>query len=408
MQPNVFEFLSLVFVVVAMIAYLNHRFIKLPTTSAVMAGSMLLSLLVLVVAKIFGLSPLSDKVYQNIASFDFHKFLMQGLLSFLLFAGALNIHIDQLWKVKHEIAVLSTLSTIVSALLVSLVIYYAAPLLVYPLPFGYCLLFGSLISPTDPIAVLALFKNLEADKRLSTLVAGESLFNDGVGIVLFITFYQFTVLNLAPSVGNMVWLFLTQFFGGIFFGVALGFLGNYLLKRLNNIKVELLITLGLVTGGYTLAQHVSISGPLAMVACGIVIGRKQSKAKENLYYFWEMIDEILNAILFSLVGMELIVISHSQWSYSLSLITIIAVLFIRLLTVGIPLTIFKQFKKYPKNTIKILTWGGLRGGLAVALALSLPDCNEKSLILTLTYSVVIFSILFQGLTISHLLPAKKK
>ncbi len=406
MYTQLFSFLSFIITSIALIAYINQRTLKIPTSSAVMIGALFLSLLFIIFSRQLVHVKYTVALQSKILHFDFHEFLVQIILSFLLFAGSLNIHIEHLFKVKSEVAILATLSTICSTLLISIALYYIAPIFGHHIPYGYTLLFGALISPTDPIAVLSLFKNLNADKRLSVLVAGESLFNDGVGIVLFITFYKFATIGNAPDFSEMLELFSIQFFGGILLGLGLGYACEKFLLSIDSIKVELLITLATVMGGYTLAQKIGVSGPLAMVAAGIFVGRKQQEHQSNIYYIWEMIDEVLNALLFSLIGIELIAISHDKWSLPLSVVAIAIVLLSRLLTVGVPMLLFKRFKKYPKNVIRILTWGGLRGGLAVALALSIPKIEARSIILTLTYSVVAFSIIIQGLTIKYMLPNK--
>jgi CPA1 family monovalent cation:H+ antiporter len=404
MQLNLFELFSIIITFVAIIGYLNYRFIKIPTTTAIMVGSLCLSL-VLILAGRYGYSSIEQQAYQTIASLDFERFLLQTILSFMLFAGGLNIHLEELWRVKTEIAVLATVSTICSALLTATAIYYVSAYLSIPLNYIHCLLFGALISPTDPIAVLALFKTLGVSKQLNVMVSGESLFNDGVGIVLFITFYELAFSSLTPNAHSVLSLFLKEVFGGIILGIILGVVGAYFIKSLENIKVEMLITLAIVMGGYSIANAIHASGPLAMVAAGISIGNDKSKKQASLYHFWEMIDEILNSILFFLVGIELVVLSHRSWSMTLSLISILIVLLSRFITVSIPMTIFKRRRRYPKKIIRILVWGGLRGGLAIALALSLPQSDAKGFILTMTYSVVIFSLVVQGLSIKPLIRA---
>ncbi len=402
MTNNAFALLSLVITIIAFIAYINYRFFKLPTTTAIMVGSLILSLFLLELGK-FGLTKVEQQVFKSIASFDFHQFLIQIVLCFMLFAGALNIPIKELWQVKAEIAVLAIASTVFSAILIAWLVYYSLGWLGFPISFVYCLIFGALISPTDPIAVLALFKALGAEKKLEVIVAGESLFNDGVGIVLFSTFYQLAFNNLTPTFFNMAQLFSIEFFGGIFLGLGLGAIGYKLMIKLKNIKIELLITLAVVMGGYSLASTLGVSGPLAMVAAGIFIGTLKGDSRHSLYDFWEMVDEILNSVLFFMIGLELVVISHSTWSLSLCLAAIGIVLFSRGLTVSIPIKIFKLFRRYPPKITRVLWWGGLRGGLAVALALSLPESHSKSIVITLTYSVVVFSIIVQGLTVKPMI-----
>lgn len=394
--------------------YINHRYIKLQTTIAIMASSLILSLILILFGNI-GISHLDEELAAALSAIDFHNILMHGMLSFLLFAGALHIDINQLKHQKWEIGVLATISTFVSTLLVGALSYYLLRMLGIEMQFIYCLLFGALISPTDPIAVLGLFKQLDAPKKLDTMVAGESLFNDGVGIVIFLTLYQVAFTsNVEVTVGSVTLLFLQQAVGGIIYGVALGVFGYKLMKPIDNHKVEILITIAMTTGGYALANALNLSGPLAMVVSGIFIGNKgrefhmSKKSRESLDTFWELIDEILNAVLFLLIGFELLLIKTTKQEFIAAVLAVPIVLSSRCITVGIPMSIFKQFKKYLPYTTTILIWGGLRGGLAVALALALPVSKERELILAMTYAVVLFSIIVQGMTIKPLIERSKK
>lgn len=402
MHFDFFNLFAIIITIVAIIGYVNYYSFKIPTSSAIMIGSLCLSLLFILAGK-HGFGNLENTAYHMISGIDFRKFLLETILSFMLFAGALNIHLEELWRVKAEIAVLATFSTISSALIIAVATYYFAQMLGLPLHFVHCLLFGALISPTDPIAVLSLCKNVGVSKRLNVMISGESLFNDGVGIVLFVTFYQLAFTSLAPTFHNMLILFIQEFFGGILLGTAIGLIGAYFIKHLKDIKVEMLISLAIVMGGYTLAETLKVSGPLAMVAAGICIGNDKSEARTNLYQFWEMIDEILNSILFFLVGIELVVIAHNSWSLVMSLMSIVIVLIARTITVSLPMAFFKRFRRYPNQITRVLIWGGLRGGLAIALALAIPQSAAKGTLLTMTYSVVIFSLVVQGLTVKPLL-----
>lgn len=393
--------------------YVNHRYIKVQTTIAIMASSLLLSLILIIFGQ-FGLTQLDKELATGLAAMNFHDILMHGMLSFLLFAGALHIDINQLKSQKWEIAVLATLSTLASTLLIATLTYYLLGALGIHMPFIYCMLFGALISPTDPIAVLGLFKQLDAPKKLDTMVAGESLFNDGVGIVIFITIYQVAFSHNAEiSVSSIALLFTRQAIGGIAYGVALGLLGYRLMKPIDDHKVEILITIAMTTGGYALANAMGISGPLAMVVSGIFIGNKgrkfhmSKKSRESLDTFWELVDEILNAVLFLLIGFELLLIKTSKQEFIAALLAVPIVLIARTITVGLPMSIFKHYKKYLPYTTVILIWGGLRGGLAVALALALPVSPQRALILAMTYAVVLFSIIVQGMTIKPLIQKAK-
>lgn len=399
---------SLIMTVAIVIAYVNHRFIKMQTTIAIMVSSMMLSLILIVLVKSFGLQKFEQNFLETLFRIDFDKLLINGMLSFLLFAGALNIDIHTLSSQKWEIFTLATVSTILSTFLVAALTYFCLPLIGMQIDFIYCLLFGALISPTDPIAVLATFKQLQAPKKLRTTVSGESLFNDGVGIVMFITLYHVAFAHKSVSAHYVLLLFLQQAIGGVLYGLALGFFGSWLIKYADEHKIEILLTIAVATGGYSLAQALHISGPLAMVVAGIIIGsygRKYAMSHHTqniINEFWEIVDELLNCILFLLIGFELLPVTKGNNYLLAGLLAIPLVLIVRYITVAIPMSIFKRWRRYVPHTINILVWGGLRGGLAVALALSLPPGDFRQLILAMTYAVVAFSVIVQGVTMKPL------
>lgn len=408
---------SLIVTAAILIAFINHRFIKLQTTIAIMVSTLLIALILVILDKFFGLPRFEQQILTTLDNINFEKLLINGMLSFLLFAGALTIDIHSLRSQKWEIFTLASFGTILSAFLVGIGCFYLLPFIGIHLKLIYCLLFGALISPTDPIAVLALFKKLQAPKELGTIVAGESLFNDGVGIVMFISLYHIAFSHEPISSNSVILLFLQQALGGTLYGFLLGFIGSWLIKNADEHKIEILITIGLVTGGYSLAQALHISGPLAMVVAGIIIGTyarhhgMSAHTQVILDEFWEIIDELLNCVLFLLIGFELLPIAHGNRYLFAGLFAIPLVLLVRLIIVILPMSLFKLKNQYPPHLIKILVWGGLRGGLAVALALSLPSGDYRQIILAMTYAVVAFSIIVQGLTIQPLVkfsvPAKK-
>lgn len=410
---DIYTLMSLILTSAVIVAYLNHRYIQLQPTIAIMLSSLLLSLCIIILGKL-GYSEFQQQIAFMLAKMDFNHLLMNGMLSFLLFAGALNVNINDLRNCKWEIFTLATIGTIASTLLVGILCYYLLNALHIQISFIYCLLFGALISPTDPIAVLAMCKEVKAPRKLEINIAGESLFNDGVGIVLFLTIYQIAFTTQTVTWENISFLFLQEAVGGILYGLGLGLVGYWLIKSIDDHKIEILLTLALATGGYALAQSIHVSGPLAMVVAGILIGnhgRRFSmsiKTRENLDNFWELVDEVLNALLFFLIGFELLIIKISPQELIACGIAIPLVLFVRFITVASPLSLFKLKQTYTPHFIKILTWGGLRGGLAVALALALPPSNYRNLILAMTYAVVIFSIAVQGTTIKPLIHLSKQ
>jgi len=403
---NVFEILAVILTITAIFAYINERFIKLPTPIGVTLVGLIISLgLVIFKNEFLGLWA-SD----FLASLNFNEIVMGGMLSFLLFAGSLTVNLDNINKQKWAILTLATLGVIMSTLIVGTLTYYGLGLIGIHLSYLYALLFGALISPTDPIAVLSILRKVGVPKGIETLITGESLFNDGVGVVVFSV-----ILSLlgaghggeGESGGAMMVakLFAQEAIGGIFFGMAIGLIAYYLLKSIDEYSVEILITLSLVTGGYALASHLHTSGPLAMVVAGIFIGNQgrlfamSQRTREHIDTFWEVIDEILNMILFVLIGLEVIIVNFDSKSLIISLLAIPLVLIGRFFSVSLPISLMRLRKTFLPYTIRMMVWGGLRGGISIALALSLPAGEERDLIIKLTYAIVVFSILVQGLTI---------
>ncbi len=403
-MTDIIQVTSLLITISALFAYINHRFIGLPTTIGVMIIAMATSLLIYLLGQL-GFADFEAEVENILAGIDFNKTLMHGMLSFLLFAGALHVNLNDLRQQKWVILSLATLGVCTSTFLVGLITYFLLAALACDLPFIYCLLFGALISPTDPIAVMATLKRLGVSKQLSTSIAGESLFNDGVGVVVFVVLLLVLQMPGEITFAHVGLIFLEEAIGGIVFGVVLGGICYYLTSTIDDYKVEVLITLALVMGGYTLALYLHTSGPIAIVVAGLITGsvlRQRSmsdKTRQSVDDFWELIDEILNVVLFALIGLEMLIIPFElQWFWGgLALIPII--LLVRFVSVGFPITVIRMQKELPRNLIKILVWGGLRGGISVALALSLPAGEYRDLVLFLTYVIVVFSIIVQGLTL---------
>lgn len=387
----------------ALLGYVNHRWVGLPGAIGLMLVALLLSLALL------GLGLLGVPFPQQwaatvLSGIDFNTTLMQGMLSFLLFAGALHVNLNDLAQQKWLISLLASIGVVCSTAIVGGAAYFLFGLLGLDVPFIYCLLFGALISPTDPIAVLGILKTAGAPKSLETKITGESLFNDGVGVVVFLA-----LLGVASSgelhADEVARLFLEEAVGGLIFGLASGYLAYRLLASVDNYQLEVLITLALVMGGYALATALHLSGPIAIVVAGLLIGNHgrrlamSDKTREHLDTFWELMDEILNAVLFVLIGLEVLVLSFSGHTLLAALLLIPLVLAARFVSVGLPVTLLRKRRQFSPHVVKILTWGGLRGGISVALALSLPEGEYRDLLLTITYVIVVFSILVQGLSI---------
>jgi len=405
-----FDLAAVLVTLAALFSYVNHRYIRLPTTIGVMVIALLFSLALLAAGKL-GLGGLEQRAESIIRGIDFPELLMQGMLSLLLFAGALHTDLDELLRQKWVVGTLATVGVVTSTILVGTLTWLLLGLLDTDLPFVYCLLFGALIAPTDPIAVLGILKSIRAPHSLEVKIAGESLFNDGVAVVLFLVILGVATGGEATNAGDVALLFAEEALGGLAFGLVLGLLGYQLLKRVDSYQVEVLITLALVMGGYALATRLHVSGPLAMVVAGLCIGNQgrrfamSARTREHLDTFWELVDEILNAVLFVLIGLEMLILTYTADYLLLGLLAIPVVLLARLIAVGIPVSLMAQWREFSPNVVRILTWGGLRGGISVALALSLPPGPERETIVAATYVVVVFSVVVQGLSVGPLIRA---
>ena len=391
-------------VLTALLAYLNHRLIGLPPTIGIMGIALLLSFALFGLDKL-GYGALHDYELSLLKSIDFSQVLMQGMLSLLLFAGALHVDLSELQAYKWPVGILAVIGTLVSTALVGFGLWAVLQYTGVALPLTYCLIFGALISPTDPIAVMGILKSAGAPKSLEIVIAGESLFNDGVGVVLFSLMLAMVTSGETPTAARGAVLLLEEGGGGIAFGLALGFVTYRMLKSIDSYQEEVLITLAAVLGGYALASRLHVSGPLAMVVAGLIIGNHgralamSDKTREHLDMFWELLVSILNAVLFMLIGLEVILIEYSTNVALAGAVVIAITLVARLLSVGAPIVLLGRAFKLPQGALQVLTWGGLRGGISVALALSLPNSPQRDLVPALTYAVVVFSILIQGLSI---------
>jgi monovalent cation:H+ antiporter, CPA1 family len=401
------EVTAVCLVITALLAYLNHRYIGLPIAIGMMAASLTLSLALvgLDAAGIsFGLRQYEETLVRSI---DFSNVLMQGMLSMLLFAGALHVDLKRLQIYRWPVAGLAVLGTMLSTLAVGFGIWYALPFLSLHLPLIYCLLFGALISPTDPIAVMGILKSAGAPKELELVIAGESLFNDGVGVVIFSLLLGMLASGVTPTADQALQLLLHEAGGGLLFGLALGYVTYRMLKSVDNYQVEVLLTLAAVTGGYLLAGKLHVSGPLAMVVVGLIIGNQgralamSDTTRHYLDMFWELLDQILNALLFVLMGMAVLLVTFGLGELVATALALAVTLLARAVIVGLPVAVLPRAFNLPRGSWKVLTWGGLRGGISVALALSLPAGPERDTVVALTYGVVVFSIFAQGLSIGY-------
>lgn len=379
----------------------------MPTTIGVMAAALALSLGLIGLDALGVAHGLREYEESLLLSIDFTDVLMQGMLSLLLFAGALHVDLSELKAYRWPVAALAVFGTMLSTLAVGYGMWLMLPLAGLHLPFMHCLLFGALISPTDPIAVMGILKSAGAPKELELLIAGESLFNDGVGVVIFSLLLGMVASGITPTPAQGLELLLHEAGGGLLFGLALGYMTFRLLKSVDNYHVEVLLTLAAVTGGYALASRLHVSGPLAMVVTGLMIGNHgralamSDATRRYLDMFWELLDEMLNATLFVLIGMEVLLVVFSLHELFAAGVAIAVTLLARLLTVGLPVAALRGAFRLPRGSWKVLTWGGLRGGISVALALSLPAGPERDTVVALTYGIVVFSILAQGLSIGY-------
>ncbi|HDU8579041.1 sodium:proton antiporter [Vibrio sp. CCB-PB317] len=404
-----------------LIAFVNSKIGKMQTTIAITAGSMVLSLLILIAGQ-NNWFHLTEIATETVTRINFEDFLLKGILGFLLFAGGLGIKLPNLKDQKWEITVLALGATLFSTFFIGFALYGFCQLIGIQFDLVYCLLFGALISPTDPIAVLAIVKKLDAPKRISTQIEGESLFNDGFGLVIFVTLFTIAFGTEAPTVGSVTLLFIQEAIGGITYGFVLGLLFHYLISATDDHSMELLLTIGVPTAGYAFAEYIHVSGPLAMVVSGIMIGNWtrfigfSKESEDHLDHFWELVDEFLNGVLFLLIGMSMLLFEFHKEDWIMMAISVPLVLAARYLSVFLSYIGFKRYRKYNPWSVRILTWGGLRGGLALAMALSIPSgiwviqdklIDVKEIILVMTYSVVVFSILIQGSTITPMIEKAK-
>jgi CPA1 family monovalent cation:H+ antiporter len=409
---KLFNILAILITLSAGFSYLNHRFIHLPNTIGLMLIALLVSLGIAALGPFsFGLQADAQRL---LASIDFDETLLHGMLSFLLFAGALHINLANLARQKYIIGLLATVGVLGSTVIIAFISKWVLALLGIDLPMIYCLLFGALISPTDPIAVLGILKKIGVSESLETKICGESLFNDGVAVVVFLVFLKIASGGQEVTAISVFGLFFKETLGGVVFGLLIGWVAYWMLKTIDNYQVEVLITLALVAGGFALADELHLSGPIAIVVAGLFIGNHgrllamSDTVREHLDTFWELVDEILNAVLFVLIGLEVLVLTFTREYFIAGLVLIPLLVLARFISVGWPVMTMRLFRSFSPDVVKILTWGGLRGGISVALALSLPPGKNREVILAITYMMVVFSVIVQGLTIGKLVDWSQK
>ncbi|MBL4651809.1 MAG: sodium:proton antiporter [Flavobacteriales bacterium] len=401
---SLFTVITILVVFAAAFGYINVRFLKMPNTIGLMSITIIFTLLIIGIS--FFDSTLLEKEKQFISSIDFETVLLDVMLSFLLFAGALHTNFQQLKVQRKPILTFATFGTITSTFLVGVLIFLLLKGINLEVDFIYCLLFGALISPTDPIAVLGILKQVGAPKKLETKIVGESLFNDGVGVVIFLTIFQIAKGGGDISIVHIGELFLVEVIGGIALGLILGWITFRLLKSIDDYDIEVILTIALVMGGTVIAQKFHLSAPLAMVTAGLVVGNDTNReasmsgiTEQYVDKFWELVDILLNTILFVLIGMEMLILTFDGKYILAGVLAIPLLLFARYLSLMLPIKIFAKKLDFVPNTNIIMTWGGLRGGISIALALSLSQEMHRDLFLVITYIVVVFSIIVQGLTL---------
>jgi len=404
------QILAGLLVVAAAASYINHRLLRLPATIGLMALTLLASLAFVILDKlgVVDLTPAAAYV----RAFDFGGLLLHGMLAFLLFAGALHVDLGELKRQALPVAVLASIGVAISSALAGAVFWLAARGLGFDLPVLHALLFGALIAPTDPIAVIGILKRAGAPRSLETKIAGESLFNDGVGVVLFLMLLGIATEGTPPQASDIALTLAREALGGIALGLVLGWLAYGLLRSIDAYKVEALLTLAVAAGGYGVAEALHVSAPIAVVVAGLIVGNQgrrnamSERTRTQLDGFWELLDEVMNALLFVLIGLQIIAIKLGWAEVAVGGLAIFAALASRFTAIAVLIAAMRLTRRFSRGVVEILTWGGLRGGISIALALSLPPLAHKDLILTATYTVVVFSILVQGLTIGQVIRAR--
>jgi CPA1 family monovalent cation:H+ antiporter len=400
---TVFEGAGALFSLIAVFGVINHRFIKLPDTIGITAVGLIVSACISLAG--YRHPGMVSEAQKLAAQINFPDIVVHGLLSLLLFAGALHVDLSKMRQHKAAVFLLATAGVIISTVVVGLGLWVVAQTLGHDLSVQWCLVFGALISPTDPIAVMSVLRKAGATESLELKIAGESLFNDGTGVVAFVTLLSIAVGGNHISTASVAWSLVQEIVGAVIVGGALGFAAFGLLRLVDSYAIEIMVTLALATAGYSVAEHLHVSAALAVVVMGLVIGNHamtramSEQTREHLTTFWTLLDELLNLLLFGLIGLEVIALSLKADLLLFGLLAVPVVLAARGVSVAIPLLTLRGFRKLSPHVVKIMTWGGLRGGLSIAMALSLPDFEGRYLVIGATYAVVLFSLLVQATTL---------
>ncbi len=410
---TIFEIAALLLGLSAAFGHINHKLLKLPHTIGLVIIALMASGFIIAANFLFPQFGISVAMTNMLKQIDFDEVLLKGMLSFLLFAGAVHIDLDELVERKWAIGLMATLGVLISTFIIGGAMWFLMSFTSQKLPFTWALVFGALITPTDPVAVLGLLKTVRIPPLLKAKIAGESLFNDGVGVVVFTIMLAIAIGSSGHGGEGVTMVSIAKLFafetgGGIILGLVGGYIAYWAMRQIDEHNIEVLVTLALVMIIYAIAVRTHLSGPIAVVIAGLFIGNHGAKfamsenTREHVFQFWELIDEILNSVLFLLIGLEVLVIGADLLHLPFAMAAIPVAIIARLIAVAIPINLLAIREKFEKGSISLLTWGGLRGGISVALALSLPDVEYKTGILAATYTVVVFSIIVQGLTMKRL------
>ncbi len=402
---SVFELIAGLLTITAVFAWINNRLLRLPANIGLLIMGLGASLVLISVEFLFPNTSVYGDLVKTVRQIDFYQAVMNGMLAFLLFAGALHVDLGRLKSRAPVVGILATIGVLITMLIVAAGLWAIAGFLGTPIPFTWALVFGALIAPTDPVAVLTTLKSANVPRMLETDMSGEALFNDGVGVVIFTVTFQAAAASDGFQPIHALHLLALGAGGGGLLGLVTGYIAYRAMRAINDYSIEVLISLALASGTYALANRLGMSGPIAVVVAGVLIGNRGASdamseiTKRYVFGFWTLVDDILNAVLFLLIGLEVIVIGFKPFFVWVALAVVPLVLFARLIAVGAPIMVLSRWRAFVRGTIPVLTWGGIRGGISVALALTIPESPARPVILAATYAVVLFTVVVQGLTL---------